>query len=77
MISIAPEENKKLSFINASNISQTNVIVNPEYRQYVSVPILYLEWFRFGFLKHYIAKHTNHKDLVMQTIRNIEGTKDT
>ena len=44
-----------------SNAFQTNVILNPEDRQYVSVPILYLEWFRFRFPKHEIVKHTDHK----------------
>ena len=78
-IAISSEEKKKLAFIDASNSFQTNVTFNPEDRQYISTPILHLEWFRFRFrfLKHDIAKHTNHKELVMQTMRNIQGTKDS
>ena len=76
MIAMVSEENKKLLFIGASNVLQKNVIFNPEDRQYVSTPVLYLEWFCFRFPKHDIVKHTNHKELVMETMRNIQGTKD-
>jgi len=36
---------------------------------------MYLEWFRARFPNHPLAKCQNSKELVMQSLRNIQGTK--
>ena len=42
----------------------------------MSIPTMYLEWFRARFPNHPLAKCRNSKELVMQSLRNIQGTKD-
>ena len=37
---------------------------------------MYLEWFQARFPNHPLAKCKNSKELVMQSLRNIQGTKD-
>ena len=38
---------------------------------------MYLDWFRARFPNHPLAKCKKSKELVMQSLRNIQGTKDT
>ena len=63
-------------FIDASNVFQTNVILDPKKRIYITLPTMYLEWFRARFPDHPISKCRNSKELIMQSLRNIQGTKD-
>ena len=62
-------------FIDASNAFQTNVIANPVMRHYVGLPSLYLQWFASKWPNHPILKH-DQKELAMQTLRQLQGTKD-
>ena len=75
MIAIAASDRMILIFIDASNAFQTNVISDPRRRVYVSLPTMYLEWFRARFPNHPLAKCRNSKKLVIQSLRNIQGTK--
>ena len=65
-----------ITFINASNAFQTNVISDPRKRVYVTLPTRYLEWFKARFPDHPVSKYKDPKALVMQSLRNIQGTKD-
>ena len=77
IIIIAASEGMTIVFIDASNAFQTNVISDPRKRVYVSLPSLYLEWFKARFPNHPLSlKSINAKELVMQTLRNLQGTKD-
>ena len=62
-------------FIDASNTFQTNVITNPSKRHYVGLPSLYLQWFASKWPDHPILKY-HAKELAMQTLRQLQGTKD-
>ena len=42
----------------------------------MTLPTLYLDWFRARFPNHPISKCKNAKELIMQSLRNIQGTKD-
>ena len=43
---------------------------------YTTLPTMYMEWFRDRFPNHPICKHKNSKELIIQSLRNIQGTKD-
>ena len=62
-------------FIDADNAFQTNFIEDPSSRHYLSLPPYYLEWFKSLWPNHPILLH-NAKDLVMQTLCNLQGSKD-
>ena len=75
-LNIAASDNMIVVFINTSSAFQTNVISDPKKRVYITLPTMYLEGFRGRFPKHPIAKCKNSKELIMQSLRNIQGTKD-
>ena len=62
--------------IDVSNAFQTNAISDPNKRVYITFPTMYLKWFRERFPNHPLEKYKNIKELVMQSLRNIQGTKD-
>ena len=72
---VAVAHNMTLHFVDASNAFQTNVISDPSKRHYVGLPTLYLAWYKNRWPNHPLLLH-HHKDLVMQTLRQIQGTKD-
>ena len=76
-VNIAVSEKMIIVFIDASNAFQTNVISDPKKRIYLTLPTMYLEWFRARFPNHPITNCRNSKELIMQSLRNIQGTKDT
>ena len=65
-----------LVFIDASNSFQTNVISDPNKRVYITLPTMYLDWFGARFPNYPLAKCKNSKELVMQSLRNIQGIED-
>ena len=75
-IALAVSDEMIIVFIDASNAFQTNVISDPNKRIYITLPTMYLEWFQARFPNHPLAKFKNSKELVMQSLRNIQGTKD-
>ena len=75
MIALATSEGMIFIFIDASNAFQTNIISNPAKRHYISIPTMYMEWIKERWHNHPILKYAA-KDLVMQSLRNIQGTKD-
>ena len=75
MIAITAGDKMIIVFIDASNAFQTNVISDPRRRVYVSLPTMYLEWFKARFPNHPLAKCKNSNEFVMQLLRNIQGKK--
>ena len=65
-----------ITFIDASNAFQTNVIEDPQKRVYVSLPMRYLEWFQEWFPDHLISKHKDPKQIALKSLRNIQWSKD-
>ena len=74
-VNVAAIQNMILFFIDASNAFQTNVISDPHKRHYVGLPTLYMEWYRSKWPDHPLLQYSS-KELVMQTLRNLQGTKD-
>ena len=60
-IALAASDNMIIVFIDASNAFQTNVISDPNKRIYITLPTMYLEWFRARFPNHPLAKCKNRK----------------
>ena len=48
-------ENMIAVFIDASNAFQTNVILYPKKRVYVTLTMMYLKWFKARFPQHPLA----------------------
>ena len=61
-----------LTLYDVSNDFQTNIISDPAKRHYLSIPPLYQKWFKYRWLQN----QDNWKKLVLQTLRNMQGTKD-
>ena len=75
-IEIAVSDEMIIVFIDASNAFQTNDISDSNKRVYIILPTMYLDWFRARFSNHPLAKCKNNKEVVMQSLRNIQDTKD-
>ena len=75
MIAIATAEDMIFYFVDISNAFQTNVMEDPDKRHFISLPPLYLQWFRQRWPKHPITK-LKPSDLCMQTLRGLQETKD-
>ena len=75
-LNIAASDEMIVVFVDASNTFQTHLILDPKKRLYITLPKMRLEWFRAIFPDHPLVKCKNSKELVMQSLRNIQGTKD-
>jgi hypothetical protein len=64
-----------LNVLDVSNAFQTSIIFDPNERTYLSLPPFYLEWFKAQWLDYKLPSE-NIKDLVLQCLRAIQGTKD-
>jgi hypothetical protein len=61
--------------MDISNTFQNSVIFNATERVYISLPPLYLDWFQQQW-PDYNLPSTNAKDLVIQCLKCIQGTRD-
>jgi len=77
ILNIAASDGMTMVFIDASNTFQTNVISDPKKIIYITLATMYLEWFRARFPNQPLAKCKNSKELIMQSLRNIQGIKYT
>ena len=75
-LNISASDDMVVVFIDASNDFQTDVISDPNKRIYVTLHTMNMEWFRARFPNHSISICKNSKELIMQSLRNIQGTKD-
>ena len=71
---IAFAESLIIFVLDISNALQNTIIPNPAERVYISLPHIYLEWFKIKFPKHPLAS-INQKGICIQEIKSIKGTK--
>lgn len=62
--------------IDASNAFQTTIISDSTRHVYITPPTMYLDWIKVRFLSHLLAKYWNSKESVMQSLKDVQGTKD-
>lgn len=74
MITIATSEGMIFIFIDASNVFQTNIISDPKKRHCISLPTTNIKWIKARWFNNPILNYAP-KDLVMQSLQNIQGTK--
>jgi len=75
LLSIAASRRWILNALDISNAFQTSIIFDPDERTYLSLPPFYLEWFTATW-PDYKLPSTNIKELVIQCLRAIQGTRD-
>jgi hypothetical protein len=75
LLSLAASNHWTLNVLDISNAFQTSIIFDPNERTYLSLPPFYLEWFKAQW-PDYRLPSENIKDLVLQCLRAIQGTKD-
>jgi hypothetical protein len=61
--------------LDISNAFQNSIIFDPLERVYITLPPFYLEWFTAKW-PDYVLPSTLPKDLVLQCLKSIQGTKD-
>jgi len=64
-----------ISIIDTSNAFQNSIIFDASERVYLSLPPLYLNWFRQQWPDFHLPS-LNVKELVIQCLKSIQGTKD-
>ncbi len=75
LLSIAAYSGLLISIMDISNAFQNSIIFDATERVYISLPPLYLDWFRQQW-PDYTLPSLNVKDLVIQCLKSIQGTKD-
>jgi hypothetical protein len=75
LLSITASQRWTLNVLDISNAFQTSIIFDPNERTYLSLPPFYLEWF-LATWPDYKLPSTNTKDLAIQCLCAIQGTKD-
>jgi hypothetical protein len=75
ILAIAASRKMKLNVLDISNAFQTSVVFDPSERTYITLPPFYLEWFRHNWPDYKLPSLLS-KDLVIQCLRSIQGTKD-
>ena len=74
IIVIASVEGLIIIVLDISNAFQNTIPPNPEERVYLSLPYLYLEWFKRKWPKYPFASR-NQKELCIKEIKSIQGTR--
>ena len=74
-ICLASSKGFIITVYDISNAFQSTIETNPNNRHHISLPPLYLAWFKSKWPRHPISR-VDPKTLVMQTLRCIQGTKD-
>ena len=75
LLNLAASEQLLLSIMDISNAFQNSIIFDASERVYLSLPPLYLDWFRHQW-PDYNLPSLNIKELVIQCLKCIQGTKD-
>ena len=75
MIAVVASDEMIVVLIDTSNTFKKNVISDRNKRVYITLPTMYLDWFRSSFPNHPLAKYKHSKEFVIQSLRNIQGTK--
>ena len=72
IIAIAYAEGLIIFVLDIFNSLQNSILTNPEERAYLSLPHLYLKWFKIKWPKHPLAS-INKNELCIQEIKSILG----
>jgi hypothetical protein len=75
LLTLAASEGLIISIMDISNAFQNSIIFDATERVYISLPPLYLDWFRQQW-PDYNLPSLNAKDLVIQCLKCIQGTRD-
>jgi len=75
LLNIAASAGLLISILDISNAFQNSIIFDASECVYLSLPPLYLDWFRQQW-PDYDLPSLNVKDLVIQCLKSIQGTKD-
>jgi hypothetical protein len=75
LLNLAASTGLLISILDISNAFQNSIIFDASDRVYLSLPPLYLDWFRQQWPDYQLPSH-NIKDLVIQCLKSIQGTKD-
>ena len=75
LLNLAAASGLIISILDISNAFQNSIIFDASERVYLSLPPLYLDWFRQQW-PDYNLPSLNVKDLVIQCLKSIQGTKD-
>jgi hypothetical protein len=75
LLNIAASSRLIVSILDISNAFQNSYIFDASERVYLSLPPLYLDWFQKQW-PDFKLPSTNAKDLVLQCLKSIQGTRD-
>ena len=76
ILTLAAASGLLISILDISNAFQNSIIFDASERVYLSLPPLYLDWFCQQW-PDYNLPSLNIKDLVIQCLKSIQGTKDS
>ena len=76
IITISPVEGLIIFVLDISNAFQNTILPNPAEGFYLILPYLYLYCYKMKWPKHPLAS-INNKELCIQAINSIQGTKPT
>ena len=74
IIAIASAEGLILFVLDISSAFQNTILPNPAEIVYISLPYIYSYWYKIKCPKHQLASR-NRKELCIQAIKSIQGTK--
>jgi len=75
LLNLAASAGLLISIMDISNAFQNSIIFDAAERVYISLPPLYLDWFRQHW-PDYDLPSLNIKELVIQCLKTIQGTRD-
>jgi hypothetical protein len=75
LLNLAASKGLLISIMDISNAFQNSIIFDATERVYLSLPPLYLDWFRQHWLDYQLPS-LNIKDMVIQCLKCIQGTRD-
>jgi hypothetical protein len=75
LMNLAAASGLLISILDISNAFQNSIIFDASERVYLSLPPLYLDWFHMQWPDYHLPS-LNIKDLVIQCLKCIQGTKD-
>ncbi len=75
LLNIAASSGLIVSILDISNAFQNSYIFDAAERVYLSLPPLYLDWFRHLW-PDFTLPSSNAKELVLECLKSIQGTRD-
>ena len=75
LLNIAASSGLTIRLLDVSNAFQNSIIFDATERVYISLPPLFLEWFKHQW-PDFPLPSQNPKDLILQCLKTIQGTQD-